>query len=293
MPVRTIATLAIAVVLGLGAVLLAQNWLGRQRKADVQSAALAGTTAVVVAAQPIARGVALQPAILKVVRYPQGSVPAGALTSLDQATLGGQRLVLRPIEANEPILSSKITTPGGKANLSAAMTPGSRAVTFRSNDVAGVAGFVLPGDRVDVLLTRDTGGANSSGANGSTLITQVVADGLKVLGVDQLSDDSSDKPVVAKAITLEVTPEQAQAISLAQAVGTVSLALRQISDDQPVAKRITNINDLGGFRAAATPAVYTPAPRPAAPRRLAPRPSGATVQVTRGLQTTDYSVAIR
>jgi pilus assembly protein CpaB len=235
MPIRTIATIAVAALLGLVAVFLVQSYLSRQRAADASQAVIAGTAPVVVAAQPLARGVALNPTLLKVVRYPQDSVPPGALTDIAQATSGGQRLVLRAFAANEPILESRITTPGGRLNLSAAMTQGMRAVTFRSNDVAGVAGFVLPGDRVDVMLTR------AGGEGAQAMITQVLAQNIKVLAVDQLADDSADKPVVATAITIEVTPEQAQTIRLAEAVGSVSLALRQVSDQLPVGKRVTTI----------------------------------------------------
>jgi len=286
MNIRNIATIAFALLFGLVAVLLTQFWLGRQRVADRQTAAIEGTTPVVVAAQPIARGMALEPSLLKVVRFPQGSVPAGALSSVEQATVGGQRLVLRPIAANEPILSTKITTPGGKVNLSAAMTAGMRAVTFRSNDVAGVAGFVLPGDRVDVLLTRDA----AAGSENSALLAQVVADNLKVLAIDQVDDDAAGKPVVAKAITLEVTPDQAQTIALAQAAGTVSLALRQVGDVEPVGRRMTTVADLGGYRSS------SPVSRPVTTRKVVATsyrpaaPSGPRVVVTRGVESTAYTL---
>ncbi|MDP3869323.1 Flp pilus assembly protein CpaB [Phenylobacterium sp.] len=281
MPIRTLATLAIAILLGLVAVALANMWLGRQRNVEASTVSLAGTVPVVVATQPIERGVALQPAALKVVRFPQAAAPAGALSTIEEASAGGQRLALRAIVINEPILATKITAPGGKVNLSAAMTPGMRAVTFRANDVAGVAGFVLPGDRVDVLVTRDTGA--QGGKSGSTFVTQILADNLKVLGVDQLDDDTTTKPVVVKAITLEVTPAQAQVISLAQAVGTVSLALRQVGDQTAVDKRMTTVADLGG---------RGPMLRTAAPRRAArPATPGLRVNVTRGVITSDYAVS--
>jgi pilus assembly protein CpaB len=282
MPIRTIATVAVAALLGLVAVFLVQSYLSRQRAADQSQAVIAGTAPVVVAAQPIARGVALQPALLKVVRYPAGSVPPGALTDVSQASQGGQRLVLRAFAPNEPILADRITTPGGKVNMSAAMTPGMRAVTFRSNDVAGVAGFVLPGDRVDVLLTRTGEGQQST-------VTQVLVDNIKVLAVDQIDDDATDKPVVARAITIEVTPEQAQTMRLAEAVGTVSLALRQVGDEVPSVKRVTTMRDLGSFYVAPTRASYTPPPAGAA-ASVAPRPSGPQVRVTRGVETKSYTV---
>lgn len=284
MPIRTLATLAIAILLGLVAVALANMWLSGQRNADASTVSLAGTVPVVVATQPIERGVALQPSALKVVRFPQAAAPAGALSTIEEASAGGQRLALRPIVVNEPILATKITAPGGKVNLSAAMTPGMRAVTFRADDVAGVAGFVLPGDRVDVLVTRDVGA--QGGKTGSSFVTQILADNLKVLGVDQLDDDTTTKPVVVKAITLEVTPAQAQVISLAQAVGTVSLALRQVGDQAAVDKRMTTVADLGGRGAG--PVVL----RTSAPRRAAhPASPGLRVNVTRGVITSDYAVS--
>ncbi len=282
MPIRTLATLAVALLLGLGAVVLVQLWLGRQREADVSGALLAGTVPVLVAAQPIERGAALDPALLKVARFPRASAPAGALTSIAEATDGGQRLALRTIAPDEPILNSKITEAGGKVNLSSTLTPGMRAVTFRADDVAGVAGFVLPGDRVDVLLTRN------DAADGGTFLTQVLADNLKVLGVDQSDDDTTTKPMVVKAITLEVTPDQAQAISLAQAVGTVSLSLRQVADQAAVGKRVTTVGDLGGRRIVAQIAAPRLAPRVAS----APaEPVGPRINVTRGIVTTNYIVA--
>lgn len=282
MPIRTVATVAVAALLGLLAVFMVQTYLSRQRAVDRTAAAIAGTVPVVVAAQPLARGVALEPGLLKIVRYPADSVPPGALTDIKQATEGGQRLVLRAFAPNEPILVERITTPGGKVNLSASMTPGMRAVTFRSNDVAGVAGFVLPGDRVDVLLTRQAGDGPRA------TITQTLADNVKVLAVDQLADDAADKPVVANAITIEVSPAQAQTIRLAEAVGSVSLALRQVSDQAPSGKRVATVNDLGGYFGGATKAAYTP---PARTTGAAPvRSSGMEVRVTRGVETKSYAV---
>ena len=120
---------------------------------------------------------------------------------------GGKRVVLASIEANEPVLASKITGPGQRATLSAVIGAGMRAVTIRVNDVEGVAGFVLPGDHVDVLLTRLPDKRSGD--------TDVVLQNVKVLAVDQLADDSSEKPAVVKAVTLEVDTVSAQKLSLA------------------------------------------------------------------------------
>ena len=284
MPIRTILTLVVAALLGLAAVFLTRAYLGRQQAAEVKADVNAGTTTVVVASQPIGRGVALTPSVLKVAHFPREYVPVGSFRTVQEATAGGVRRALRPISANEPILPDRVTGAGGRANLSATMTPGMRAVTFRSNEVSGVAGFVLPGDRVDVLLTRTIAGA---GGGQETTVTQVIANNIKVLGVDQEVNESLEKPTVANAITLEVTPEQGQALSLAQSLGTVALALRHISDELPAGRLITTSSDLGGYRA-----------RPAAAPPSGPVSGGGTarggktVKVTRGTETSTYSVGM-
>jgi len=287
MPIRTILTLVVAAILGVAAVLLTRSYLGHQR-VTAQDATAQGMTTVVVAAQPLARGVLLTPGVLKVATYPASAVPMGAFSTIQQVTAGGDRRVMRDLAANEPILPDRVTAPGGKASLSAQLTPGMRAVTFRSNDVAGVAGFVLPGDRVDVMLTRTVAG----GAGGQdNTITQVVAGNVKVLGVDQVIDEHMDKPTVAKAITLELTPDQAQALPLAESLGSVSLALRHISDELPLTRTVTTVSDLGAGSYRAAPVYRAAATTPLGTiRHAVAKAIGSTVKVTRGVETTSYSV---
>lgn len=284
MNIRTLLTMAIAVVLGLVAVFLVRNYIGQVQQTPTQTAGPAGMKPVVVAAAPIARGGVLAPNLLKVVNYPADAVPPGAVGTVAELGAPGPtgRLSLRALNPNEPILLGQVTGPGGKLTLAAVVTQGMRAVTVRSNDVAGVAGFVLPGDRVDILLTRPN-------ASGGEAATQVLAENVKVLGVDQLADSAADKPVVARAVTVEVTPDQAGLVSLAQAVGSVSFALRHVADDAPLEHRAATVADL---EIKGRPG---PAPVRAAPRRLAPAPvepsDQVQVRVTRGTETAGYSVA--
>ena len=290
MPIRTIVTLIVAAILGVVAVVLTRSYLSHQKGQVAGNGAAQGQVSVVVAAQPLARGVLLTPAVVKVANYPANAVPSGAFSSIQQVTLGGQRRVLHPLAANQPILPDSVTLPGGKASLSSQLTPGMRAVTFRSNDVAGVAGFVLPGDRVDVMLTRSVAGATGA----DSTITQVIAGNVKVLGVDQQVNENLDKPTVARAITLELTPDQSQALPLAESLGSVSLALRHISDELPVRRTVTTISDLGagGYRAAPTYRAATPAAPLTTIRHAVARAMGSTVRVTRGTETTSYSVGM-
>jgi pilus assembly protein CpaB len=137
---------------------------------------------------------------------------------------------------NEPILSVKITGPGQRATLSALLHEGMKAVTIRVNDVEGVAGFVLPGDRVDIGLTR------LDGKGGATM--DVVLQNAQVLAIDQVADERVAAPSVAKSVTLEVDTVGAQKLSLAASLGTLSLQLRKAGDTASSKTLQVSIKDL-------------------------------------------------
>jgi pilus assembly protein CpaB len=244
---RTIATLVVAIVAGLLAIFAVNQYVNSQKPAPTAQVAQApqgAGTPVVVAASPIKRGFVLQPTALKVAPYPTGSVPDSAFSSVNQVTgdKSVQRVALRDIAPGEPILPTLVSAPGGHLNLAGLITPGMQAVAVRSNELAGVAGFVLPGDHVDVLLTRSIPGIE--GRPGQS-VTQILAQDVRVLGVDQSSDDQSDKPVVSRTITVEVTSSQAQSITLGQSIGTISMALRHVADPLRVARRGTLSRQFG------------------------------------------------
>ena len=155
-----------------------------------------------------------------------------------------RRVALSGIEENEPILKTKLTGPGQRASLAAIIQDGMKAVTVRVNDVAGVAGFVLPGERVDILLTRSLEREDA--------YADVLLQNVKVLAIDQSADDRSDKPSIVKAVTLEVNTGQAQKLTLAGTVGTLSLALRAAGAAEVEPTRRVAIDDLA--RPAAAPA---------------------------------------
>jgi pilus assembly protein CpaB len=247
-PVRTstIVMIAFAVVFGVLAVFVAQSWLHRQaelrlKNMEATQKPVVGRT-VVVAGAPLRFGMQLSPQALREVAWPQEAIPAGTFESIQQLMSGGKRIVLASIEANEPVLASKITGPGQRATLSAVIGQGMRAITIRVNDVEGVAGFVLPGDHVDVLLTRQSDKQNGN--------NDVVLQNVKVLAVDQLADDSSDKPALAKAVTLEVDTSSAQKLSLAASLGMLSLVLRKAGEASVEGTRRVSVGDLVGSGAA-------------------------------------------
>ena len=227
-----------AVVFGLLAVFIAQVWLNNQAslRAKVEPAKAIASQTVVVAKQPLRFGTELTATMLQEVPWPSDALPNGAFAKIHDIMAGGRRVVLAAIEANEPVLSLKITGPGQRATLSALVKPGMKAVTIRVNDVEGVGGFVLPGDHVDVVLTRqiDKGSAT----------TQVVLQNTRVLAVDQIADERAQKAAVAKSVTLEVDTVDAQKLWLSSSVGSLSLLLRKAGETAEVRTRKVTLEDL-------------------------------------------------
>lgn len=196
---------------------------------------------VIVAASNIPFGTRLTEGHLKEIDWPEDAIPEGIFSAKAEIVgqKGGAPVALTTLSANEPVLPGKISRPGGRATLSSLLGKGMKAVTVRVNDVAGVAGFVLPGDMVDVLVTR------SGSDDGSTeSYTDVLLQGVKVLAVDQDTNDKLDRPAPAKAVTLEVSMPQAQKVALGSSVGKLSLALRQFGTRKGEPARRISINEL-------------------------------------------------
>ena len=241
---------------------------------------------------------------VRLANWPADSVPQGAFTSLEQAMLGG-RVALRPIVPGEPILASKVSGDNGRATLASNLPEDMRAVSIPINDVSGVGGFVRPGDVVDVLLTRQIPG---EGAQNHDKMTTVALENVLVLGIDQVADENNTDPIVSKTATLQTDIFGAQKLALAREIGVLSLALRNVENQEVGATETVVANDLGGGgryvyrRTGATmaPSVagpsYSPAPRGAssAPQQASvpARPRGPTMSVVRGTEAETYSVEV-
>jgi pilus assembly protein CpaB len=268
----TIVMVAFAVVFGLLAVFIAQAWLNsqaerRMRSLEAQKKPVT-TNTIVVAAQRLPFGIELTREHLREVPWPAEAQPQGSFATISEILSAGKRVVLAPVEANEPVLAVKITGPGQRATLSAIVGEGMKAVSVRVNDVEGVGGFVLPGDRVDVVLTRQLEKGNAT--------TEVVLQNARVLAVDQSADDRTSKAAVAKAVTLEVDTVGAQKIWLAASVGSLSLLLRKAGEVSAEPTRRVTLDDLSK------------------PDRIMPQKSESTtsVSVQRGSQRQSYEVPV-
>ena len=231
---------AFAVLFGLLAVFLAQTWLNNQaemrmRSLEAQRKPEAPARTMVVAGKPLRFGDELVAGSLREVPWPEGALPTGAFARIAELT-AGKRVVVLPMDVNEAVLASKITGPGQRATLSAVLQDGMKAVTIRVNDVEGVAGFVLPGDHVDVVLTRQV--------DKETATNDVVIENARVLAVDQSADAMTFKPSVVKAVTVEVEVADAQKLALASQVGTLSLLLRKAGETASDQSRRVTLSDL-------------------------------------------------
>jgi pilus assembly protein CpaB len=238
--------LVLATALGGGAVFLARGWLQEQMQLN-QTPLLqkpqVNLTTIVVAKRPLKFGDRVTREVLNETKWPANTVPAGSFTTIASILGDGKRRVaLRAIQINEPVLKDRISGFGGRATLSTVIEKGMRAVTIRVNDVNGVAGFVLPGDRVDILLTRDWSG--KGGGRGGNKITNVLMQNIKVLGIDQLANSEKDQPKVARSVTMEVTIDQSQKLALASQVGSLSLTLRNMTNTDPTVHRMVRVRDL-------------------------------------------------
>ncbi|MGA9319721.1 MAG: Flp pilus assembly protein CpaB [Xanthobacteraceae bacterium] len=240
MRTSTFVMIGFAVLFGALAVFLAQIWLNNQaelrmRSLEAHKKAEPPAHTIVVASQPLRFGDDVSARALREVPWPSDALPAGAFSKISELT-ADKRVVVMPIEVNEAVLATKITGPGQRATLSATLQNEMKAVTIRVNDVEGVAGFVLPGDHVDVVMSR-------SDQNVST--NDVVIQNARVLAIDQLADERADKPSVAKAVTLEVDVASGQKLALASTVGTLSLMLRKAGELAETMSRRVTLADLG------------------------------------------------
>jgi pilus assembly protein CpaB len=299
---QTFIALGVAVVLGLLAVFLANAYLGGKEKRAYQG----GTTKVAVAAAPMAYGTDITPDKIRFVDYPNTSIPPGAFTNASQLLPAGKkRVALLPISINEPILTGKISGIGQGASIAALLPDGMRAAAVRINDVSGVAGFIQPNDSVDVLITRSLEGQGQQ-----QQATDVLLQNVRVIAIDQQSKNADGTPKVAKTVTLEVNPVDAQKLALAQQVGDLSLVLRKPGEQNNPIVETVSMNDLrynmyggarypapavvGTFAAAPVPA---PKPRPApvhhvATTKVTPPDSGRNVEVYRGTKSDKVNVKV-
>jgi pilus assembly protein CpaB len=285
----SIIMLIAAVALGLIAVLLSRTVLSDSSGIGsvASNRGAVRTVPTVVASADIAFGEKLTPDKLKVVDWPADTLPQGTFQRVDELVTGQGRAAMRPITANEILTQKSLSEGANRLSTAQLLNPNMRAVSVPVSEVTGVAGLIFPGDRVDVYFSRQPEEALP--------YSELLAQGARVLAVGVDMNVGKDKPELVKAATLEVTPLQAQKITLAVATGTVNLALRHFSDETRVrlqTVQVTDLNDGTVTRLVRKPRDAGgndgPAPSAAGPQgRGQPAiPPGMGVTVMRGTETT-------
>ncbi|WP_169331813.1 Flp pilus assembly protein CpaB [Robiginitomaculum antarcticum] len=298
MRINTIVTLGASAAFGILAILLAKGWINDAVHSEFASNKNAPgsiakpqsrTVPVFVANADLNFGDTLTPESLRLVDMPEDAVPLGTFSEHDSIFGDGKErtVVLTRIGINEPLINYKISGPGGRGSLSAIIDEDMRAVSIRTNDVAGVSGFILPGDHVDIMLTRDLAIQGEERRMG----TDVLLQNIRVLGTGQNSDQTGDGVNVVKTVTLEVSPVQAQKLTLAMDLGSLSLTLRRVGtlDIDPV----SIVEEKALAHNAAAPAARR-IPRKTYPvdrqNKIPPTPQKATVTIIRGEDRDTVSV---
>jgi pilus assembly protein CpaB len=242
------------------------------------------TRSIVVATNPLPLGAVIKSSDLKIVQWPAKNIPPGAFSRIEEVV---DRVAVSNILVEEPILDGRLAPPGSGVGLSGVVPPGMRAVSVRVNDVISVAGFVLPGSRVDVMVTATPRGGDGQAGP----VTRTVLSNIQVVSAGRnMQPDGKGQPENVAVITLLVTPEQAEILTLAASEGRIQLALRNNTDKEQIASSGIHAAEIfTGRRRPVEPAkppvvrraaVSLPAPPP--PAAPPPPPPPPRIELIRG-----------
>ncbi len=262
MSARTLTLVAVSLTLGLGAALMANNWLNGRLNAAPDD----NMKNVVVATVEIPFGQMIEAQQVAIVRMPKDAVPDDAFDSNDKVV---GKIATFALLRGDVLRSARLAEHLGGSTLASLIAPDKRAISVRVDDVVGVGGFLLPGNRVDVLATKQSNGG-SNDAESRTILQD-----LRVLAVDQTAGTDKTQPVVVRAVTLEMSAKEAEVLVRAQSEGKLQLALRNPLDAQKQAPALAAVEPVK----AATPA-FKPQPRPVVNRSS----DGGAVTIIRGTE---------
>ncbi|WP_427453559.1 Flp pilus assembly protein CpaB [Litorimonas sp. WD9-15] len=304
MRTNTLVTLGASAAFGVMAIVLARGWIkgavedefrqvpsARAEQTNPPQQPAIPMSSVVVANADLVFGDQITPDVLRVVEMPKGTTPVEALSDLsdiftpDYDVLeNGAMIALADIKMNEVILPHRVSGLGGRGSLSARIRPGYRAASIRVDDVTGVAGFVVPGDLVDIQYISEP----NPDAKIENFRSDIILQSIRVLGVDQAQNRGQEAPNIARTVTLEVSHMDAQALAVAQSRGRLSLVLRAVGEALPSTTRSLNSRELDA-RANSGSA----AKKPKRPVKVTPKPAPppvANIKVIRGEETQSVSV---
>ncbi|MCE5972024.1 Flp pilus assembly protein CpaB [Sinirhodobacter sp. WL0062] len=267
MRVTALLTFVAGLAVAGGSAYLASDFFQNKYEREAAEAQRLELTNVIVAAQDIPFGQTIESQKVTSIKWPVAALPKGAFTSFDKLlpSAGQQpRRARSAFAQGELMLASKVSEYGEKVTIVQTLGANNRAVSISVSAVTGVGGFVTPGDRVDVLLTQ---------GRGEELKTVTILQNLRVIGVDQTANESTEQAQVARTVTVEVSPADSQKLALAQQAGTLTLALRTLDSEEDEPLESIGLKDVL--------------------RELSPVPEGMplkTITVRRGIEATEAEV---
>ena len=266
MSARSLIAVMLALVCGGSAAVGVNSYV----KNSATETATANLTQVVVAAVDVPRGSMVTAEQVKLRDVPKDQVHARAIIKLDEAL---NRAVMTPLIKDEPLLQDKLAPKGSRGSMAWVTKPGMRAFTIQIPSISsGMAGFAMPGDHVDVLLTMN--GDDKDGTGGGSTIT--LLENIEVMAVDQTIEAPAANKVDAnhlRSVTLQVTPDQSLKLDLAQNRGTLHLSLRNPEDTKDSETGMTTLNELKYRREPRKVVETTEITPPPAPVVEAPKPA--------------------
>jgi pilus assembly protein CpaB len=292
MRARTIVLLFVAVVLAVGTAMLARSWLAAQRSrelAAIPTAPQVAARSVLVARNKILRGQILRPDDLMWQVWPAGSIDKAYILS------GGAKkpdsfagwVAVNPIAGGQPVTDANIISPGNRGFLSAVLRPGTRAISVPVTVTSGIAGFIFPGDYVDILLTYPFPSASATGKAGyEHKAAETVLHNIRVIGIDQRLESKAGEAFPAHTATFEVTPKQSEVIALATDIGKLSLTLHSLrgAPESTAASEAADKSQSDSFNSAAVTYTVDSEISPLLPKFITNKEASeeATVTILRG-----------
>jgi pilus assembly protein CpaB len=252
---RGLILILFSLALGFGAAVLARGWVTDQNDKDKTD-----TVTVVAAAIAIPFGSKVEERHLKIIEMPKDSAPPGSFTLKEDVIA---KVTTQPIVSGEILMEVRFVEQGDGSTLAALVGKNMRAVTIRVDDVIGVAGFLLPGNRVDVVSARK---------ENRRAITDTILRNIEVLAVDQTASADDSEPVIVRAVTLQMTPDQAEILVRGREEGSIQLTLRNPLEDEEIA---------------VVEEKAAPAKRKVVVRQAPARPQQSTVTIIRGTNVSE------
>jgi pilus assembly protein CpaB len=209
---RTTLLLGFSIVLSATAAFIANSWI--QNELNQDASIKESMEHVVVASVKIPYGLEIGETHIKTIEVPKGTSPSGAFSEVKSVVGTVSRTEIYP---GEVIIKDRIVAHGGGSTLAAMISPNKRAITVRVNDVVGVAGFLLPGNRVDIISTR---------TKGKKVVSDTILRNIKVLAVDQTASTDKNEPIVVRSVTMEMSPSETEDVTAATKLGSLQLTLR-------------------------------------------------------------------